>query len=325
MRLAAALRKGMRSVFFGTPEIAVPALRALAATSDVVGVICQPDRPRGRGLRVQAPPVKLAALELGLQVHQPVKVKTGTLHEWLAERRPDVALVMAYGRILPAQVLAVPRRGCVNLHASLLPKYRGAAPIQWAIIQGETETGVSLMQMDAGMDTGPVFAMRRLAVGSDETAGELAARLALLAAEMVQQDLARAVSGELTPAPQDETQASYAPPLRAKDTEIDWSAAAQRVVNRVRGLTPRPGAHSSIRGKRLNLLGVRAASQSVAGPPGTVRVVERRVFVAAADGAVEILRAQLEGRKPLNAADLINGRALADGDRLDGQAQPASS
>lgn len=318
MQLAEALGQAMRSVFFGTPEIAVPALRALAATSEVVGVVCQPDRPRGRGLRVQAPAVKLAALELGLELHQPVKVKTGNLHEWLAERRPDVALVLAYGRILPPNVLAAPRCGCMNLHASLLPKYRGAAPINWAIVEGETETGVSLMQMDEGMDTGPVYALRRLAIGSEETAGELAGRLAELAAEMVREDVPRAVSGELAATPQDESLASYAPLITAKDTEIDWTAPAGSIVNRVRGLTPRPGAHSSVRGKRLNLVTVRVASESIAGAPGTVLVAARRVLVAAGSGAVEVLRAQLEGRKPLGAVELVNGRALADGDRLGG-------
>jgi methionyl-tRNA formyltransferase len=308
----------MRSVFFGTPEIAVPVLRALDASTEVVGVVCQLDRPRGRGLHVTAPPVKLAALELGLEVHQPVKVKTGTLHEWIAVRQPDVALILAYGRILPPNVLGAPRRGCMNLHASLLPKYRGAAPINWSIVQGETETGVSLMQMDEGMDTGPVYAMRRLSIGSEETAGELATRLAELAAEMVREDLPRAVSGELVATPQDDARASYAPLISAKDTEIDWTRAAPSVVNLVRGMTPRPGAHSSVGGKRLNVLAARAASEPVAGPPGTVRVVDRRVLVAAGDAAVEIVRAQLEGKKPLGGADLVNGRALAEGDKLGG-------
>src|SRR5262245_61527634 len=172
----------MRTVFFGTPELAVPAFRALAETTEVVGVVCQPDRPAGRGLRLTEPAVKRAARELGIDVHQPVKVKTGNLHDWLGERRVDVAVVLAYGRMLPKAVLDVPGRGCMNLHASLLPRYRGAAPINWAIARGERETGVSLMQMDEGMDTGPVFTMRSIEIGPEETAGELAARIAELSA-----------------------------------------------------------------------------------------------------------------------------------------------
>jgi hypothetical protein len=192
----------MRTVFFGTPDIAVPALQALAETTELVGVVCQPDRPSGRGLALHEPPVKVAARELGMEAHQPVKVKTGNLDAWLRERSPDVAVVLAYGRILPKAVLEAPRRGCMNLHASLLPRWRGAAPINWAIVHGDPETGISLMQMDEGLDTGPVYAMRSIRIGPEETAGELAERIAELAGVVVREDAARGF--KIVPAPQDD-------------------------------------------------------------------------------------------------------------------------
>jgi methionyl-tRNA formyltransferase len=175
----------MRALFFGTPDIAVPSLRALATVADIVAVVCQPDRPAGRGLKLQAPAVKQAAVELGLPVMQPSKIRTPEFLAWITDRRADVALVLAYGRILPPTVLKAPVCGCLNLHASILPRYRGAAPINWAIVRGETETGMSLMQMDEGLDTGPVFTVRRVPIGENETAGELGVRLGALAADLV--------------------------------------------------------------------------------------------------------------------------------------------
>jgi methionyl-tRNA formyltransferase len=307
----------MRAVFFGTPEIAVPALRALAETAELVGVVCQPDRPSGRGLELRAPPVKLAARELGIEAYQPLKIRSGELGAWLRERAPDVAVVLAYGRILPKPVLDAPRRGCINLHASLLPRWRGAAPIQWAIAHGDTETGISLMQMDEGMDTGPVYALRKLPIGDQETAGELAVRIAELAAVVVREDLPRAVAGELVPAAQDERLATLAPMIGPDQARIDWSRSASEIANLVRGMSPRPGAHSRVRGKLLRVLGALPAAETGLGPPGTVAVLDRRrLLVAAGRGSVEILRAQLEGKKALEARDLINGRALAHGDLL---------
>jgi methionyl-tRNA formyltransferase len=314
----------VRSVFFGTPAIAVPALRALAEISELVGVVCQPDRPAGRGLTLAEPAIKVAARELGIEAHQPAKVKTGNLHEWLAERRVDVALVLAYGRILPAAVLGAPRAGCLNLHASLLPKYRGAAPINWAIAHGEHETGISLMQMDEGLDTGPVYTKHVLTIGAAENAGELALRLAALAADVVRQDVRRVVAGELTPAAQEHALATHAPPILREHTLIDWRKPAIDIVNLVRAMAPRPGASTRLRGKNLRILaaralapGARAVPQHDPLPPGEVRVVERnRLWVGAGHGSVELSTAQLEGKKPLSATDLINGRALKDGDVL---------
>ena len=305
----------MKAVFFGTPSIAVPALRALAQLAEVVGVVCQPDRPAGRGLALQTPAVKQAALELGLDVYQPLKVRTGELTGWLLERQPDFALVLAYGRILPADVLNAPRRGCLNLHASLLPKYRGAAPIQWAIFNGERETGFSLMQMDEGLDTGPVFSTATLAIAPEETSGELTSRMADLAAEVVKNDLLRAVRGELSAVPQNAALATHAPPLTREHGLIDFSRSAQSVHDKVRALAPKPGAYCRVRGKTLTL----RATRVVTGPslrPGQVRVERPRILIGTADGALELLRGQLEGKKELSALELVNGRAINDDDEL---------
>lgn len=306
----------MRAVFFGTPAIAVPALKALAEVAEIVGVVCQPDRPSGRGLQLQAPAVKTAALELGYAVHQPVKVKTGNLDEWLRERSPDVALVLAYGRILPPQVLSAPRRGCMNLHASLLPRWRGAAPINWSIMHGDTETGVCLMQMDEGLDTGPVYARSVIPIGPEETAGELAERLAESAAQLTRAELARAVNGELEAIPQEHEKASHAPPLERQHGALNFARSARELVNQVRGLSPRPGAHTLLHGKPLKVTQVRLDAGPARGEPGLVSVEQKRVLVSTADGAFELCRAQAEGRKELAAFDLINGRALKAGDLL---------
>ena len=307
----------MRTVFLGTPEIAVPALLALAETSTLVGVICQPDRPAGRGLALHEPAVKRTARDLGIEVHQPVKVKTGNLDEWLAERAPDVAVVLAYGRILPKAVLDAPRRGCMNLHASLLPKYRGAAPINWAIAGGETETGISLMHMDEGLDTGPVFCRRSLQIGSRETAGELADRLAQLAALVVREDLPRAVAGELEAVPQSEADATHAPPIGREHTRLDWTLPAERLSNLVRGMAPRPGAHTVLGGKSLRVHEAWPVDITLDAAPGTVRILGgARLAVRAGTGWLELIRAQVEGKKPLAARELVNGRALKDGDVL---------
>lgn len=306
----------MRAVFFGTPAIAVPALRALGEVAEIVGVVCQPDRPAGRGLNLQPPAVKVAALELGLEVHQPVKVKTGNLAEWLSERTPDVALVMAYGRILPPAVLAAPRRGCLNLHASLLPRWRGAAPINWSIIHGDQETGICLMQMDEGLDTGPVYTRRVIAIGDEETAGELSERLASAAADLVRAELERAVHGWVEAVPQEHEQSSHAPPLERADGALSFSKTARDLVNLVRGLSPRPGAHTLLNGKPLKVGQARLSDLPAVGAPGTVRVEQKRVLVSTIDGSFELVRAQVEGRKELPALDLVNGRALKPGDVL---------
>lgn len=308
----------MRAVFFGTPELAVPSLHALCEVADVVGVVCQPDRPAGRGLELRQPAVKQAALALGLSVYQPEKVRTGELSAWLIERAADVALVLAYGRILPRPVLDAPRRGCVNLHASLLPHYRGAAPIQWAIVQGELVTGISLMQMDEGLDSGPVYSRHEISIGPDETGAELAARLSRLAAQVVRADLERVVRAELIAEAQDESGVTLAPPLERAHGVLDFNQTAHSVHNRVRGLAPRPGAHTLSHGKQLRIAKTLLIGASPKLRPGEVRVERPRVLIGTGDGALELVRAQVEGKRELSALELANGRVLVDGDVLGG-------
>jgi methionyl-tRNA formyltransferase len=308
----------MRAIFFGTPDIAVPSLEALARLADVVAVVCQPDRPAGRGLHLHPPAVKVAALARGLPVFQPEKVRTPSFAAWVAEQGADFALVLAYGRILPPAVLAAPRRGCLNLHASILPRLRGAAPINWAIVRGESVTGVSLMQMDEGLDTGPVFAIRTTPIGPDETAGELASRLALVATDVVNRDLLPALSGAVSAAPQNESEATLAPILDKQDGLIDWARPAAVVHNHVRGMTPWPGAFTHVNGKRLKLQAARVSPFPAKGAtPGSLVVADPDlVLVACTEGTLEILRAQLEGRKALSARELVAGRTLAEGQVL---------
>ena len=304
----------MRAIFFGTPEIAVPALDALHEIATVTAVVCQPDKPAGRGLELKPPAVKQRALELGLPVEQPVKVRTPELAAWVRSRDADVALVIAYGRILPKAILEGPRRGCMNLHASLLPKYRGAAPITWAVVEGERVTGVSLMQMDEGMDTGPVFSMHEIPIGPDQTSGELAVDLARCAADVVRRDLRRAVEGELVAVAQDHERATHARMLTKEDGRIDWDRPAHRVHDHVRGMSPWPGAFTTHGGKVLKVLETRLAEGAAGAPPGTVVIAKKDVIeVACGEGRLAIRRAQLEGKKALGALDLTSGRALVEG------------
>jgi methionyl-tRNA formyltransferase len=307
----------VRTAFFGTPSIAVPALEALAAQSEVVVVVCQPDRPAGRGLALSEPPVKVRARELGLEVIQPTKVRTPELAEGLRARGLDVAVVMAYGRILPKAVLDAPRLGCVNLHASILPRYRGAAPITWSVVNGERATGVSLMQMDEGMDTGPVFTWREVPIDPDATAGEVGEQLAACAADVVRLDLPRVLAGELRAVPQDAAAATVAPMLRKDDGRIDWTKPAARVHDHARGMTPWPGAWTTLGGKLIKILATRRAPGPAGGAPGEVVVAHKgRCEVACGEGRVEIVRAQVEGKKALGATELVAGRTLAVGTLL---------
>jgi methionyl-tRNA formyltransferase len=307
----------IRSVFFGTPAFAVPALRALHSATQIVGVVCQPDRRAGRGMHLSAPPVKQAAQGLALPVHQPERVRSGELERWLVALQADVALVAAYGRILPRGVLDAPRRGCLNLHASILPEYRGAAPIQWAILQGQTETGISLMQMDEGMDTGAVYATRTLAIPPCMNGGELTDALADLAAAMVGEEMLAAVEGRLLATPQDSSRATSAPPIRREHLAIDWSAPSAKVLCQIRAFAPAPGAFTLSGGRRLKVLEARLGASNEGGPPGQVLVSGHgNIEIVCGSGSVELLRAQSENGKPQGARDLVNGRLLQPGQRL---------
>jgi methionyl-tRNA formyltransferase len=313
-----------RSVFFGTPTFAVPALQALARVTEVVGVVCQPDRRGGRGMKLGAPPVKQAAIAVGLPVYQPERVRSGELERWLLERGADFALVAAYGRILPKSVLGAPRRGCLNLHASILPQYRGAAPIAWALLDGQRETGISLMQMDEGMDTGAVYAVRRLGIRATETAGTLTDALANLAAEMVGSEVLAAVEGRLSAVPQDETLATNAPPIDRDLPRIDWSRSSEKIVRQVQAFAPTPGAFTFLAGRRLKVLEARDAGPDFEGAPGTVSSSKDGLLaVACGDGSVFLERLQMEGGKPLSGRDLLNGRVTRSGQVLGG-AEPVT-
>lgn len=307
-----------RALFFGTPEFAVPALQALHEIAEVSLVVTQPDRPKGRGMKLAAPPVKELALKLGLPVLQPTKVRTPELAAELRAHNAELALVIAYGRILPKAVLEAPRLGCVNVHASLLPKLRGAAPIQWALVRGERETGVCLMQMDEGLDTGPVLACERLEIGPNETAAELSPRLSALGAQLVREQVPRFVRGELHATPQDHARATLAPLLSKDDGAMDWSRPARELHNLVRGLSPWPGAFTWLSGTRLKVLSTRVHDeQGSHGEPGTLLELTRDgIVVACGQGSLRLVELQLEGAKRLKAADFSAGQRLAVGQRL---------
>jgi len=319
-----------RAIFFGSPAFAVPSLEAAHAIAEVVGVVCQPDKPAGRGLALTAPAVKVRAMELGLPVVQPVKLKTGEFAEWVSAQRADVALVVAYGRILRLDVLDGPRLGCVNVHASLLPKYRGAAPITWAVVRGETETGVTLMKLDEGMETGPTFARVTTPIGPEETAGELGERLARIGGQAVRESLGRYVAGEYELLAQDDAGATTAPMLTKDDGRIDWTTGARRVHDHVRGMSPWPGAFTTARGRPVKVHATRVLATSTAGAeerssaqrsgssPGRVVLADKsHVLVASGDGGlVELLSVQPEGQRAMRASEWAMGRGVAEGDTL---------
>jgi methionyl-tRNA formyltransferase len=309
----------VRALFFGSPPFAVPSLDALHAIADVRAAVCQPDRPAGRGLELTAPAVKVRAIELGIRVVQPTKLRTGEFAAWAREERADVALVVAYGRILPRDVLDAPRLGCVNVHASLLPKYRGAAPITWAVVDGEAETGVTLMKLDEGMDTGPTFARVTTPIGADETAGEVGARLAMLGAEAVRRHLPEYVAGACTLEAQDHARSTTAPMLSKEDGRVDWARSARRVHDHVRGMSPWPGAFTHARGRIVKIHATRVVD-GVAheATPGLVIVADKsRVVVACGDRTlVELTQVQPEGRRVVTATDWVAGRGIAEGDQL---------
>lgn len=309
---------GFRAMFFGSPTFAVPSLEALHAMADVAGVVCQPDRPAGRGLALTPPAVKVRALELGLPVTQPTKLRTGEFAAWMREQRVDVALVVAYGRILPGDVLDAPRLGCVNVHASLLPTYRGAAPVTWAVVRGERETGVTLMKLDEGMDTGPTFARVATPIGADETAGELGERLARLGADAVREWLPRYVAGACRLERQDDRLATMAPMLEKQHGRIDWTLRAAQIHDHVRGMSPWPGAFTTARGKTVKVHAARVLDASRgAARPGEVVVADRtRVLVACTEGTLELVTVQPEGKRPMRASEWVMGRGVTEGEVL---------
>lgn len=302
----------------GTPQIAIPTLDALDETTELVGVVCQPDRASGRGLKVRSCPVKQRAIELGVEVHQPVKVKTGNLDVWLKERAVELVVVFAYGRILPARVLEAPRLGCINLHASLLPKYRGAAPIQWALQHGENETGISLMKMDEGLDTGPVYCRRKLTIDPLWNVETLSQQLGALGRVVIKEDLAQVASGA-APTPQANENACHAPPITAEHCRIDWARSSTWIQGQSRAFSPRPGAFCDLNGKRFKVIRVAlpAAQRPQGAPNGRVSIFGKSdILVTTGSGLLQILEGQLEGKRAMSARDLVNGRIFTNDAQL---------
>jgi methionyl-tRNA formyltransferase len=305
----------MDVVFMGSPAFAVPCLRALLETQRVLAVVTQPDKPAGRGLGLQPPPVKEVALAAGVPVLQPTSVRKPPFLDELRALAPELVVVVAYGKILPPEVLAVPPRGCLNVHASLLPRYRGAAPIQWAIIRGERETGVTLMQMDAGMDTGDMLLKRAIVVDDEVTAGELHERLAPLGAEVLRDGLARLAAGTLAREPQDAAQATLAPMLDKETGRVRFADGARAVRDLVRGCDPWPGGFTTVDGQVLKLFRPRVVSGG--GEPGLVMGADRDgLLVACGADAVAFGELQLPGKRRMPAQALLAGRPIARGTRL---------
>jgi len=306
----------MRLVFLGTPAFAVPTLeRMVAAGHQVVEAVTQPDRPRGRGRQLAASPVKEAALRLGIPVYQPERVRRPEAVEHLRALAPEAMVVVGYGQIIPQSVIDLAPRGIINVHASLLPKYRGAGPIQWAIANGETRTGVTTMRIDAGLDTGEMLLKAETEIGPEENAVELGLRLAEMGAGLLVRTLEGLVDGSIVGEKQDNAQATYAPLLKKEDGAIDWSRPAQEIHNRVRGLQPWPGASTTFRGQPLHVWRSRVADAGPGGTPGAVRSV-RPLAVQCGSGALELVEVQMEGRKRVPAGDFANGQRLTENEIL---------
>jgi methionyl-tRNA formyltransferase len=309
----------MNLIFCGTPHFAVPTLeRLLQEQFNVELVVCQPDEPSGRGYEVKPPPIKQLALKVGIEVFQPAKLKDPATQEFLSKYHPDALVVVAYGRIIPPWMIELPRLGCINLHGSLLPKYRGAGPIQWAIINGERVTGVTTMKIDPGMDTGDILLMREDPIREDDTTETLSERLSVMGADLMIETLRGLEHGEITPRPQDHSQASLAPMLKREHGRLDWTMNAQQIAWRVRGLRPWPGAYSSFRGKNVHIWAAAPlAGAGEAFDPGALFADARKLVVACGQGTqLEIKELQLEGRKRLSARDFLNGVHLQPGEKL---------
>lgn len=307
----------MRVLFYGTPDFAVPSLKALVGEGfEVVGVVTRPDHPTGRHRSKGSPPaVKVAALDEDLRVLQPERPSQNGFADQLRALAPDVAAVVAYGHILPPELLSVPRLGSVNVHASLLPALRGAAPIQRAILEGLAETGVTIMQMDEGLDTGPILHQVATPILADETGGELKVRLAELGALALVEALTLLDETGLTPAPQDHSRATYAPKLTREEELIDWREDGERLARKIRAFDPEPGAWTPCRGQPLKLFGARVAEG--VGRPGEVLAAGDSLRIAAGRGVVEVCDVQPAGRKRMSARAFVNGRGIARGELLE--------
>jgi methionyl-tRNA formyltransferase len=323
----------MKVVFCGTPQFAVPSLTHLLTKPEfeIVAVITQPDRPSGRGMHVSPSPVKETALAAGLAVHQPPKIRAAESRELLERLAPDFIIIIAYGQIIPAALLTIPKHGWINLHGSLLPKYRGAAPIHWAIAQGETKTGLTTMRIDAGMDTGDTLLQTEMDIGPKETTPELAVRMAEAGAPLMLETLRGLAEAKLVPHPQRNEEATYAPLLKKEDGRIDWQRSAMDIYNRMRAFTPWPGAYTSFRGRICHLVDAEpvsnpvdkvpsqqaGTSERIVAAPGTLRATKSGLFVSCG-GATElhVLSVKREGGKGIDATEFMSGTRLTEGERF---------
>ncbi len=305
----------MRLVFCGTPQFAVPTLEAvLAAGHDPLLVISQPDRPSGRRQIIEPTPVKAAALARGLPILQPERIKNNfDLRTTLEALQPDVILVVAYGRIIPDWMLSLPCLGCINLHGSLLPKYRGAAPIQWAVARGESRTGVTTMRLDSGLDTGPILLAQVEPVAPEETAADLFVSLAEIGAKLMVRTLDGLASGSVIPIAQDHSAATLAPILTREDGRLDFRLPARELLNRWRGFQPWPGVFTTLRGKKLTLHRLAMGPEQIA--PGVIKVEDDRLFVGCAASTLEILEVQVEGKAKITAAAFLRGHQAKSGEQ----------
>ncbi len=314
----------MRVVFMGTPDFAVPTLQHLIDSEcSVVGVVCQPDRPSGRGKKIQCGPVKALALAQNIPVFQPEKMKAPEFLETLQSWNPDVIVVAAFGRILPQVILDLPPKGCVNVHGSLLPKYRGAAPIQWAVINGEAETGVTIMMMDAGLDTGAILEQAVMPISAEDTAGDVASRMAEIGGRLLVPTLQQWVAGSITPQVQNESQATLAPILKKEDGLLDWSQPASTLANRVRGLSPWPGGYTFVKGERWGIWKVQAEEQEDSSSassnhahhePGTIVGVNKQAIeVQTGNGVLRLVEIQPANKKRMAVAQYVAGHDITVG------------
>ena len=317
----------MRLLFCGTPQFAVPTLKDLLAQRDfeIAAVITQPDRPRGRGQEVSFSPVKQTALAAKVGVFQPEKIRAPESEQFLREANPDAIVIIAYGQIIPARLLNIPKLGWINSHSSLLPKYRGAAPIQWAIANGETKTGITTMRIDAGMDTGDMLLQRETPIGSNETTPELATRLAEISAPLMAETLRGLRDGTLNPIAQDHSKASTAPLLKKEDGRIDWNLPAQTIFNRMRAFTPWPGAYTSFRGATCHLQGqpvskdhgMAGTQHAVTFAAGEIRFARSELLVCCGkETLLGVSRVKVEGRKEVSALEFANGARLQSGEHF---------
>ncbi|MBR0290472.1 MAG: methionyl-tRNA formyltransferase [Selenomonadaceae bacterium] len=294
----------LKVIFMGTPDFAVPSLAALIDKTEILCVVTQPDRPKGRGHKLQPPPVKIFAEENNLRVIQPVKVKAPEVVETLAEFKPDLIVVVAFGQILSQKILDIPKFGCINVHASLLPKYRGAAPIEWAIINGEKVTGITTMQMDAGLDTGDILLKSEVKIPDEMILPELRERLMTVGADLLLKTLYKLQRGELQPIKQDDSLSTYAPLLKKETGLIDWKKSAREIHNLIRGL------YGSARAGKFKIWRTKISDENLL--PGEIKIIGEKFFVGTGDGSLEILEIQAPNSKKLNAADFLRGNKVGD-------------